>query len=392
MQEKKLKEKKDLKQKQSQAIPSSSLKGKYGGAPPITITTNMIHHHHPTSLPMKQMQRWPWCCSNERRRRRRIKKKMSPDAFAYHPSVPCRPHSLHPLSLKKQLDLPPCCKYNKGLKRMKFIGKGSIAVLLFTLSIISILRFLWITISASSASRPLPALHHTPLHTCSSASPTCRETTSRAAGAWRNQHHSPGLTEKEFQLLSNIISQRAPCNLLIFGLEQKLLKLSALNAGGITVFLEDDPAKLRTVKRISNTTRMYKVEHQIPAREAYRLLKHARGDPACAPHSKSLEESTCQLALTKLPQEVYELEWDVVVVDGPSGDKAEAPGRMAAIYTASMIARAGNITNVVVHDTDRTIEKWFSWEYLCDENLVSSKGKLWNFRLIGKSNSTRFCP
>lgn len=256
---------------------------------------------------------------------------------------------------------------------MKFIGKRSITVLVFILSIISILRFLWITVTASSSSRPLPALPPTSLHTCSSASPTCRKTLLRAPGARRSQHNNSAnataLTEKEFQLLSNLISHRAPCNLLIFGLEPQHLILASMNAGGTTILLDDDPAG-----------------------EAYRVLKHAREDPGCAPHSKPLEESTCQLALTKLPQEVYELKWDVVVVDGPRGDRAEAPGRMAAIYTASMIARAGNMTNVVVHDVDRMIEKWFSWEFLCDENLVSSKGKLWNFRLVGKSNSTRFCP
>lgn len=70
-------------------------------------------------------------------------------------------------------------------------------------------------------------------------------------------------------------------------------------------------------------------------------------------------------------------------MDGPSGDMLEAPGRMSTIYTASMLARNGNTTDVLVHDIDRTVEKWFSWEFLYEENLVSSKGKLWNFRLSG---------
>lgn len=133
------------------------------------------------------------------------------------------------------------------------------------------------------------------------------------------------------------------------------------------------------------------MDYQIPAKEAYKLLKHARENPDCAPSSK-LQLSKCQLALKNLPQEVYELKWDLVVVDGPSGSTPDEPGRMAAIYTASMMARNGNITDVVVHDVDRMIEKWFSWEFLCDENLVSSKGRLWNFRITGQSNSTNFCP
>ncbi|PON72133.1 IRX15/IRX15L/IGXM [Trema orientale] len=203
------------------------------------------------------------------------------------------------------------------------------------------------------------------------------------------------LTEKEFQLLSNLVTRKAPCNLLIFGLEPQYLSLSSINAGGTTIFLEDDPYKLSTIKikTKSNTTRIYKVEHlPPPAKEAYTLLKHGRKSPSCAASSGQLQKSKCRLAMKNLPQEVYDLKWDVVVVDGPSGNAPEAPGRMAAIYSAAVIARNGNETDVVVHDVDRMIEKWFSWEFLCDENLVSSKGKLWNFRIRGQMNSTRFCP
>lgn len=96
--------------------------------------------------------------------------------------------------------------------------------------------------------------------------------------------------------------------------------------------------------------------------------------------------------LTDLPREVYEVKWDVVVVDGPRGDSPQAPGRMATIYSAAIIAREGNTTDVVVHDTDRMIEKWYSWEFLCDENLISSKGRLWIFRIRNEKNSTSFCP
>jgi uncharacterized protein (TIGR01627 family) len=167
--------------------------------------------------------------------------------------------------------------------------------------------------------------------------------------------------------------------------------LSSINSGGTTIFLEDDPDKISAARAKSNTTQIYKIDYQTPAKKAYKLLEHARKSPACAPNPEMLQNSSCKLALKNLPREVYELEWNVVVVDGPSGHSPEAPGRMGAIYTASMIARAGNTTDVLVHDVDRTIEKWFSWEFLCDENLVASKGKLWSFRISGKSNSSGFC-
>lgn len=56
-----------------------------------------------------------------------------------------------------------------------------------------------------------------------------------------------------------------------------------------------------------------------------------------------------------------------------------------------MIARAGNATDVMVHDVDRIIEKWFPWEFLYDVNLIASKRKIWSFRIPGKSNSSGFC-
>ncbi|KAI7985403.1 Glucuronoxylan 4-O-methyltransferase 2 [Camellia lanceoleosa] len=280
---------------------------------------------------------------------------------------------------------PPKYKYYRGTKKMMMITKKKlIPILIFTLSGFSILRLLKISTVSLFSSPPAVALPPTHPHT---QGPSKSRSISSDSAAT--------LTEKEFRLLSNLISLRAPCNLLIFGLEQKYLNLSRINAGGKTVFLEDNSEKLNKIEANYSNTRIYKVEYQTVAKDAYKLLKYARRNPACGlQHSRSgsLKNSSCPLALTRLPREVYKRKWDMVVVDGPRGDAPDAPGRMATIYTASLIARSGNVTDVVVHDVDRMIEKWFAWEFLCDENLVSSKGKLWNFRIIGKSNSTTFCP
>ncbi|MBA0578334.1 hypothetical protein Gorai_020621 [Gossypium raimondii] len=158
-----------------------------------------------------------------------------------------------------------------------------------------------------------------------------------------------------------------------------------------SLFFSKTGYKISLNKADSNGTRVYKVKYQVPAKKAYKLLKHARENPVCAPSTSLLQQSSCKLALRNLPQEVYQLKWDVVVVDGPIGDAPEAPGRMSTIYTASILARSGKTTDVVVHDVHRTIEKWFSWEFLCEENLVSAKGRFWNFRISNQSNDTRFC-
>ncbi|EXB98031.1 hypothetical protein L484_005520 [Morus notabilis] len=287
-------------------------------------------------------------------------------------------------------------KYCQRTKKMNFTKKKTIPFLLIILAIISILRLLRITVTSYSSSPPLPTFPPPLQETHSSPSPACTQVPSHASESkikfLRTFPNASVLTEKEFQLLFNLVIHKAPCNILIFGLESEYLFLSSINAGGTTIFLEDDPEKLNVTKPKFNTTRIYKVEYEAPAKEAYKLLKHGRKNQACATSSGELQASKCRLALRNLPQEVYELTWDIVVVDGPSGNSPEAPGRMAAIYTAAVIARNGNMTDVVVHDVDRMIEKWFSWEFLCDENLVSSKGKLWNFRIRGRLNSTKFCP
>ncbi|KAE8721756.1 1-deoxy-D-xylulose 5-phosphate reductoisomerase [Hibiscus syriacus] len=267
---------------------------------------------------------------------------------------------------------------------MKFPARKLLPALIFILSCFSVLRLLKLAITYSDTWSRTAALSSSLGRECSSPS-ECSKIRLNAA-------NETLLTPKELMLVSNLITSKAPCNLLVFGLQSQYLDLASMNAGGITLFLEDDLYRISKIKSDSNRTRIYKVKYQVPAKKAYKLLKHARGNPACNPSINLLQQSSCKLALTDLPKQVYELKWDVVVVDGPIGDTPDAQGRMSTIYTASMLARAaGNTTNVMVHDVHRTIEKWFSWEFLCEENMVSAKGKLWNFRIAGESNSTSFC-
>lgn len=284
---------------------------------------------------------------------------------------PISPKSQQPLLVHLAHSYKSC----QQKRKMKLTRNKVIPLLLFIISSISIIRLLRIAItttaSSPSSSSPLLAL-----------SPTISMKPANATT----------LTAKEFKLLANLVSSRAPCNLLIFGFEPPYLVLSEINAGGTTIILEDDANKVSTIAASSNSFQVFKVEYQIPAGKAYKLLKLARRNPACIPHLGQLELSKCQLLLKRLPREVYKLKWDVVVVDGPRGDRPEAVGRMGTIYTASLLARAAKSADVLVHDVDRMVEKWYSWEFLCDENLVSSKGRFWHFRISNQSSSTSFCP
>ncbi|PWA40184.1 hypothetical protein CTI12_AA565200 [Artemisia annua] len=212
---------------------------------------------------------------------------------------------------------------------MNLTKRKLILVLVFVLVGASLLRVLKITINTSY----YPTLEHGP------------KTINLSPSTYDNKV----LSQKELKFLSGIILQKSPCNLLVFGLEDQYLKLPTINIGGKTVFLEEEPEKLMKVKNQVNGTQITDLQ--------------------------------CKIGLTGFPKEVLKTKWDIIVVDGPSGDGPESPGRMGAIYMAGVLARAGNGTNVVVHDVDRTIEKWFSWEFLSEKNLVSSKGRFWNFMI-----------
>ncbi|XP_071694384.1 arabinogalactan O-methyltransferase 2-like [Rutidosis leptorrhynchoides] len=254
--------------------------------------------------------------------------------------------------------------------------------LVFVLVALSLLRVLKLTVSSSSFSSHRIAIN------------TFNYESSKAAPKVPLNPIKKLLPRKEIRFLFNIISKKSPCNVLFFGLEEEYLKVHNINRGGTTVFLENRPEILKKTKGVLNATRVYKIEYKTYAKDAYKLLKYERSHSSCFV-SLGIETimSKCKLALTGLPKEVVTTKWDVIVVDGPGGDGLESPGRMGSIFTAGALARAGNETNVVVHDVDRMIEKWFSWEFLCEENRVSSKGRFWNFRIPQQNdnNSRRFC-
>lgn len=261
----------------------------------------------------------------------------------------------------------------------KLTVRKLIPLLIFILSSLSVLRLLRISLKSSSpASRPFSST----IFPLSPAESSQEDNASQSA-----------LTEKELKLLSDTIALRSPCNVLVFGFAHQYLMLSSLNTRGITVILEDEPSKIMT----PNNTRVYSLKyHQTEVKNTYELLRHARSNPACAPNMNNLHQgsSECKLKLRDLPEEVHSIKWDVIVVDGPRGDELEAPGRMGSIYTAAVLARSGrsnSTTDVLVHDVQRTAEKWFSWEFLGQENQVSAKGNLWKFRIKGQSNTSRFC-
>ncbi|CAH8382276.1 unnamed protein product [Eruca vesicaria subsp. sativa] len=202
----------------------------------------------------------------------------------------------------------------------------------------------------------------------------------------------------EMKSISDVLRRCAPpCNLLVFGLTHETLLWKALNHNGRTVFVEENRYYAAYFEEIHPEIDVFDVQYTTKAHEAGELVaaaKEAAGNE-CRP-VQNLLFSDCKLGLNDLPNHVYDVDWDVIFVDGPRGDVNEGPGRMSSIFTAAVLARSKKggspKTHVFVHDYYRDVERLCGDEFLCRENLVESNELLAHYVLDKMDkNSTRFC-
>ncbi|CAI9104602.1 OLC1v1003308C1 [Oldenlandia corymbosa var. corymbosa] len=191
---------------------------------------------------------------------------------------------------------------------------------------------------------------------------------------------------------------KKPCNFLVFGLTHETLLWSSLNYNGRTVFVSDNDYFVRRHDERHPEIEAYDVQFTTKVREMYELLAYAKEQlkSDCRP-VQNLLFSDCKLAINDFPNYVYDVDWDVILVDGPYGFAPTAPGRMAAIFTAGVFARSKrggrDKTDVFIHEFDREVERVYSDEFLCRENLVQVVDTLGHFS-VGRMDAQRFefCP
>ncbi|XP_040384952.1 glucuronoxylan 4-O-methyltransferase 2-like [Oryza brachyantha] len=226
------------------------------------------------------------------------------------------------------------------------------------------------------------------------------------ATAWRRT------APEEVAAAARVLSRRAPCNLLVFGLGRGAVLWAALNHGGRTVFLEEDDALVSGVaaglpggsSSPALALEAYRVAYLASAADADELLA-LRDTPDCTGATQQplpgplspghFDRSPCKLAVRGLPAAFYEAEWDVILVDAPTEAPAPAPGMMGAIYTAAIAARArtgGEATDVVVHDVDQPVQDRFSTAFLCGGYIKEEVGKLRHFAIPSSKEGMPFCP
>lgn len=167
------------------------------------------------------------------------------------------------------------------------------------------------------------------------------------------------------------------------------------------MFLEEDPKWVQTVLKDAPYLHAHTVYYRTQLKEADRLLSWYKTEPKCLPEKAYLRgNEKCKLALHNLPDVFYEKEWDLIMIDAPKGYYAEAPGRMAAIFSAAVMARGrkgSGVTHVFLHDVDRKVEKTYAEEFLCRKYRKDAVGRLWHFEIPpvtlngAHGSSTRFC-
>lgn len=227
--------------------------------------------------------------------------------------------------------------------------------------------------------------------TCNKITPSLSE----AIIHYATSNITPQQTPKEISVTERVLRRKSPCNFLVFGLGHDSLMWAALNHGGRTLFLEEDEAWIRQITLKFPTLKSHHAVYDTKVRNSEDLLAAARAAEECRVVADP-RESKCVLALKGLPKEVYEVEWDLIMVDAPTGYHDEAPGRMSAIYTAGLMARnrKEGETDVFVHDVDRSVEDKFSKAFLCQGYMVEQEGRLRHFTLPTHRSrlGTPFCP
>ncbi|KAL4367142.1 hypothetical protein GQ457_05G007280 [Hibiscus cannabinus] len=202
----------------------------------------------------------------------------------------------------------------------------------------------------------------------------------------------------ELKPISDVLRKcSSPCNLLVFGLTQETLLWKALNHNGRTVFIDENRYYAAYYEELHPEIEAFDVQYTTKISETRELIASAREQirNECRP-VQNLLFSECKLGINDLPNHVYEVDWDVILIDGPRGDGPDGAGRMQPMFTSGVLARSkkgGNPkTHIFVHDYYREEEKMPGEEFLCKENMVEYNDTLAHFVVERmEENSFEYC-
>ena len=170
------------------------------------------------------------------------------------------------------------------------------------------------------------------------------------------------MTKYQYEAIGNLLEELSPCKFLVFGLGEDSFLWSEINAGGRTVFLEDDiewSEKFQSsnleIHNVKYTTEISKFNEIKFDKERLRI---------------------------SFPETIDDIKWDLILVDAPLGHGPpnpdspwkntpgrpfKGPGRMSSIFEASTRVKKDGF--VIVDDLSRKVEAMYSDHFLGKENL-----------------------
>lgn len=177
-----------------------------------------------------------------------------------------------------------------------------------------------------------------------------------------------GCKVDEYRFVLNTLCKITPCNMLVFGLGNDSEIWMDVNKLGTTYFIEDNRIWIRRNKHIVN-------DHVKIVKTEYTTKRTQYLDS---------DLMTPNQLMLNLPDELSKVDWNLIFVDGPKGDKRHHPGRMQSLYTASVFAkRSPSTTHVFVHDINRVVESVYSRRYLGSKNVVDTHLNMRHFTISG---------
>ncbi|GJN15311.1 hypothetical protein PR202_gb02212 [Eleusine coracana subsp. coracana] len=207
----------------------------------------------------------------------------------------------------------------------------------------------------------------------------------------------PPLTEAEASAAARVLLQRAPCNLLVFGIDAGGPLWATLNHDGRTMFLDADADRVAASARAAglDIDAHHVAYYQDNATSlsdsdilALRDSPDCTSSPTLSP--EHFDRSPCKLAPGGLPATFFDVDWDVIVVNSP------VP---SAVYAAGVAARArrpeaGETTHVVVHGVDAASEERFVRAFLCEGYFKEEAGRTRHFDVPSRRDKDHmpFCP
>ncbi|PWA78899.1 polysaccharide biosynthesis protein [Artemisia annua] len=173
------------------------------------------------------------------------------------------------------------------------------------------------------------------------------------------------MTSPQLKTIADVIRHYPNPNILVFGLTHETPFFHAVNfnGNGRTTFVDENSYFISKLEEKHPTIEAYDVTFTTKVSELKDNIRYAKTEvrKECKP-VQNLLFSECKLAINDLPNYVYDVTWDVIIIDGPRGYAPNAPGRLSVIFTAGVLARSKKVknggnskTHVFVHEFEREV-------------------------------------